>query len=134
VRASNRSGAWSPHELAIKVHVLPAWWQSWWFRLLVLGLLAAMVNALVRLRTRHLRLHQMELTRTVHERTADLEALALALQRKSAALEESSLTDPLTGLRNRRFLTQHIEADAALAVREYESHFKYGASCGRMPA
>ncbi|MEF8723025.1 MAG: two-component regulator propeller domain-containing protein [Candidatus Accumulibacter delftensis] len=127
VRASNRSGAWSPHELAIKVHVLPAWWQSWWFRLLVLGLLLAMVNALVRLRTRHLRLHEMELTQMVHARTAELEALALALQRKSVALEESSLTDPLTGLRNRRFLTQHIEADAALAVREYASHFKYGA-------
>jgi diguanylate cyclase (GGDEF)-like protein len=109
------------------VHVLPAWWQSWWFRLLVLGLLLAMVNALVRLRTRHLRLHEMELTRMVHARTAELETLALALQRKSVALEESSLTDPLTGLRNRRFLTQHIEADAALAVREYESHFKYGA-------
>jgi len=127
VRASNRSGAWSPHELAIKVRVMPAWWQSWWFQLLVLSLLVAMVNALVRLRTRSLRLRQGELKRMVRERTAELETLALALQRESAALEESSLTDPLTGLRNRRFLTQHIEADAALAVREYESHFKYGA-------
>jgi diguanylate cyclase (GGDEF) domain len=125
--ASNRSGAWSPHELAIKVRVMPAWWQSWWFQLLVLSLLVAMVNALVRLRTRSLRLRQGELKRMVRERTAELETLALALQRESAALEESSLTDPLTGLRNRRFLTQHIEADAALAVREYESHFKYGA-------
>jgi hypothetical protein len=43
VRASNRSGAWSPHELAIPVHVLPAWWQSWWFRLSVLVLLLLMV-------------------------------------------------------------------------------------------
>jgi diguanylate cyclase (GGDEF)-like protein len=127
VRASNVSGAWSPHELAIPVHVLPAWWQSWWFRLSVLVLLLLMVNALVRLRTRNLRLRQSELKRLVRERTAELETLAVALQRESAALEEASLTDPLTGLRNRRFLTQHIETDAALAVREYESHFRYGA-------
>jgi hypothetical protein len=128
VRASNRSGTWSPHELAIPVHIQPAWWQSTAFRLALLVLAAMMVYALVQMRTRHLRLRQVELQRTVRERTADLEKLALALQRESAALKESSLTDPLTGLRNRRFLTQHIEADLALAVREYESHLNYGAS------
>ncbi|MBC7939921.1 MAG: GGDEF domain-containing protein, partial [Chitinophagaceae bacterium] len=31
--------------------------------------------------------------------------------------QEASLTDPLTGLRNRRFLLQHIEADVAQVVR-----------------
>jgi hypothetical protein len=94
----------------------------------LLALLAAMDYALVQLRTRHLRARQIELERTVHERTADLEKLTQALQRESAALEESSLTDPLTGLRNRRFVALHIEADAALAVRECASHASYGAS------
>lgn len=126
-RATNRSGAWSPHQLAIPIRVLPSWWQSWWFHLAAPSLLILMVYALVQLRTRQLRLRQSELQRMVHERTVDLESLTLALKRESTALEESSLTDPLTGLRNRRFLTQHIEAEAALAVREYESHFKYGA-------
>jgi len=50
----------------------------------------------------------------VAERTAELR---LALQ----ALEESSLTDPLTGLRNRRFLLQHLEKDAALSLRKAKS-------------
>ncbi len=36
------------------------------------------------------------------------------------ALEEASLTDPLTGLRNRRFLHQHIEGDSALTLRRYD--------------
>ena len=124
VRATNRSGLWSPHELAIRVRIQPAWWQTGWFRMSLLALLAAMVYALVQLRTRHLRARQIELERTVHERTADLEKLTQALQRQSAALEESSLT----GLRNRRFVALHNEADAALAVREYASHASYGAS------
>ena len=127
-RATNRSGLWSPHELAVKVRILPAWWETWWFRLAVLSLLAAMVYAVVCWRTRHLRLRQIALERTVHERTADLEKLTLALQQESAALAEASLTDALTGLRNRRFVAQHIDADVALAVRAYESHLQYGAS------
>ena len=50
----------------------------------------------------------------VAERTAEL-------QHALHALEESSLTDPLTGLRNRRFLLQHLENDAALTVRRFEN-------------
>ncbi len=127
VRASNRSGIWSPHELATPVRILPAWWQSWWVRSLAGLALVLLVLALLQLRTRRLRRRQVELERTVRERTADLEKVALALQQESAALAESSLTDPLTGLRNRRFLTQHIEADCALTVRAYEGHRLYGA-------
>jgi diguanylate cyclase (GGDEF)-like protein len=38
-----------------------------------------------------------------------------------AAMKDLSLTDPLTGLRNRRFLTQAIDQDIAHAVRQHES-------------
>ncbi|HUI17129.1 MAG TPA: PAS domain S-box protein [Alphaproteobacteria bacterium] len=43
------------------------------------------------------------------------------------ALEEVSLTDPLTGLRNRRFLQQHMEADVALTLRYYEQWLRHPA-------
>jgi diguanylate cyclase (GGDEF)-like protein len=56
----------------------------------------------------------------VRERTADLQAVTQALRRESEALAEASLTDPLTGLRNRRFLVQQIDADIALALRRHE--------------
>ncbi len=36
------------------------------------------------------------------------------------AIEEVSLTDPLTGMRNRRFLQQYMDADVALTLRHYE--------------
>jgi diguanylate cyclase (GGDEF)-like protein len=117
VRGSNRVGDWSPQELDIAVEVLPAWWQTWWARALMGLATLALVYGVVRLRTRLLLSQQLALERRVDERTAELQALSLALQQKSQALEEASLTDPLTGLRNRRFLAQHIDSDVALALR-----------------
>lgn len=44
-----------------------------------------------------------------------------ALERANAEIRELSLTDPLTGLRNRRYLTEVIEALAAQALRPYRA-------------
>ncbi|WP_310388987.1 hypothetical protein [Roseateles sp.] len=61
----------------------------------------------MRSRTRLLRKRQLWLENKVRERTAELEA--------------SSLTAPLTGLRNRRFLALQIESDVALSLRRLEA-------------
>ncbi|WP_377703066.1 diguanylate cyclase [Pseudoduganella sp. UC29_71] len=42
------------------------------------------------------------------------------LERAYKALEEVSLTDQLTGLRNRRFFLQHVDADVAMTLRQYD--------------
>jgi diguanylate cyclase (GGDEF)-like protein len=120
VRATNRSGVWSPHELDIPVVVQPAWWQTPWAAGGAVALAGLAVVGLVRSRTAHLRRRQRELEASVRQRTVELERLTEALRRESEALKESSLTDPLTGLRNRRFLMMQIAEDAALAVRRYE--------------
>ena len=130
VRGTNRNGVWSPLELDIPVRVLPDWWQTWWARTLGGATLIALVYLLVALRTSYLRRSQMALEIKVRARTAELERLSLDLQAKTVALEESSLSDPLTGLRNRRFLTQHIDADVALAVRCHEQARGNGAGVG----
>jgi diguanylate cyclase (GGDEF)-like protein len=55
---------------------------------------------------------------------SDLERERVALEHQrqlNAALEQASLTDALTGLRNRRFLQHQVEADIAQALRRYEA-------------
>ncbi|MTV40308.1 diguanylate cyclase [Duganella radicis] len=45
----------------------------------------------------------------------------LELEQAYKALEEVSLTDQLTGLRNRRFFLQNVDADVAMSLRGYET-------------
>jgi diguanylate cyclase (GGDEF)-like protein len=52
-----------------------------------------------------------------------LQRLNEDLKQTNQVLEEASITDPLTGIRNRRFFSATIEADVAQAVRAYsEGH------------
>ena len=58
--------------------------------------------------------------KTLHATQAELIEKNLALECAYREQEQTSLTDPLTGLRNRRFLLQHIETDVAMALRPYD--------------
>lgn len=113
VRGTNRLGVWSRDVFRLGVHALPAWYETRWFRLLILVVLVLAAYGAHRLRTAVLRRRQRELEAIVERRTRELSEANVKLQ-------ELSLSDPLTGLRNRRFLTQHLEADIARTVRRYE--------------
>ena len=56
----------------------------------------------------------------LHAAQAQLLEKNLELERAYKALEDVSLTDQLTGLRNRRFFLQHVEADVAMTLRKHE--------------
>ncbi|MGH8107674.1 MAG: two-component regulator propeller domain-containing protein [Arenimonas sp.] len=120
IRGSNRNGVWSDKILEIPVQVLPAWWQTWWFFLVCAVLAVASIIALIHARTTYLRSKRAELEEKVLQRTNELETMAHALADKSRALEEASLADPLTGLRNRRFFDQHIQADIENCFRFHD--------------
>jgi len=48
--------------------------------------------------------------------------LNLELRRTNVVLQEASLTDPLTGLRNRRYFSATIDADVNQALRSHADH------------
>lgn len=113
VRGTNRLGVWSSHVLRVSVRAKPAWFEAWWFGILVAALVVALAYALHLMRTAVLRRRQSELETIVSERTYELSEANLKLQ-------ELSVSDPLTGLRNRRFLAQHLEADVSVSLRKFQ--------------
>lgn len=90
-------------EASMSFVVLTPWYRKPVAIALGLGALGGLFYLALFLRTRSLRRRQRELETTVEQKTAEL--------------REASFTDPLTGLRNRRYFAEVIESEAALACR-----------------
>ncbi len=124
VRAGFGDGTWGP-VASLTFRVLPAWYQTWWFRTLAVLGFAGLVVLVVRLRMAALKSRNLELESLVEARTH-------ALAEANETLKQLTVTDPLTGLKNRRFLDLTIEDDLAQVHRDYQTIFRNQAH--RMPS
>lgn len=73
LRVSNADGVWSKQERRVRVVIIPPFWQTWWFRLLMLSAGAACLWVAYRGRVSYIQRRNKVLERLVHERTAELE-------------------------------------------------------------
>ncbi len=72
VRGSNNDGVWNKQGTYITLHIIPPYWQTWWFRLLLLIGLLLMLYGIYRLRVRSIRRQQDALRQQVDERTREV--------------------------------------------------------------
>ncbi len=72
VRGSNRFGKFANQEINIPIRVLPAWWQTNWFKVLMVLLSGSLVYAGYRWRVTKLQVHALSMQRTIDARTADI--------------------------------------------------------------
>ncbi len=79
VKAANSDGVWTAEPLRIEVEVQPEFWQTWWFRLLIVALLAGMAYLFVRWRVRQLK-ERERLKAGFNQRLAEVEMSALRAQ------------------------------------------------------
>lgn len=96
----------------LSFQVLRPWWQTWWFEGTLLSLVGLAVYGGIRWRTKVLMQRMVRLEALVHERTWDLEVA-------NEALEQASMVDPLTGLKNRRYLRLAMPELEARSIRAY---------------
>lgn len=120
VQSANNDGLWNTQGAAVDVVVIPAPWNTWWaylsYFLIAVSLLALYLHrqrAELRREARQRMLLEQEVdsrTQELAQRNSDLEAL-------NEKLAEASVTDSLTGLRNRRYVDQFITTEIALFER-----------------
>jgi len=90
VRGALRDSDWG-EPASLRFEVIPAWWQTGWFRGGALVGLVALVVGGVRYRTRRIRRRALKLERAVAERTDDLRRYARAVEEHSRALDRANV-------------------------------------------
>lgn len=129
VKAANSAGVWNDTGFAMPVRVAAPPWATWWAYLAYLGMAA---QAALFFWFAHKRKVQREeeysrrLEQEVEARTEQLNDRNEQLRLLNQALQESSLSDPLTGLRNRRFVFEEVSRDLEVVRRriddEHQGH------------
>jgi signal transduction histidine kinase/DNA-binding response OmpR family regulator len=85
VWARSGRGVWSVEPARFSFGILPAWWQTWWFRLACAGALGSLIGVIWLWRTRRMVLVQQRLESAVAERTGELAQEKLRAEEASRA-------------------------------------------------
>ncbi|MGN6513500.1 MAG: diguanylate cyclase, partial [Lysobacteraceae bacterium] len=118
VIAANNAGVWNPRPALLRFSIAPYFQETWLFRAMLAALALVLLYAGYRWQQlRHAR-QRAQLEAQVQARTVELHAA-------NARLEMASQTDPLTGLRNRRYLANQIPADIAYYDRQRTRRAEY---------
>lgn len=118
VQAVNNDGVPSAKTLWVDLDVRPPWYQTRWFQLMAIigaGLLGA---GLLHIRNHGRLKRKAWLEDEVKQRTSDLDSANRQIQEQNRQLTELSRTDPLTGLGNRRALTDVLPVEMSILKRE----------------
>ncbi len=73
VKATNADGRWNQEEARINICILPAWWETWWFRIFAGFFIIGMITLIIYRRFRLLERQKKILQEKVSERTKELE-------------------------------------------------------------
>ena len=106
VRGTNNAGVAARKTATLPFSIAPRFHETPWFFALALLALVMVVAVGAKLQQRRHQQQRQALELLVSQRTADLEIA-------NQSLKEASDTDPLTGLRNRRYMTGQLPADLA---------------------
>jgi diguanylate cyclase (GGDEF)-like protein len=122
LKGANSDGKWNEDGVAVGVDVAaPPWATPWAFTGYSVFLVGA-IFGMARIQQRKFD-REAEYARVlefrVQERTRELSERQRELEKANHDLAQASITDSLTGLANRRFLTEYIEKEVALLHRRY---------------
>lgn len=91
VKGSNADGTWDEEGTRIKILISPPFWQTWWFRVLMILFFLSLLALFYHLRVRDLSRQKRELEKTVKEKTAEIMHRNLELQSINREFVEANM-------------------------------------------
>ncbi len=73
VKASNHDGCWNNEGISLHITITPPWWQTWWFKTLVIIFIVFLLLSIYFIRVNILKKRQKELETIVKKRTMEVE-------------------------------------------------------------
>ncbi|MEM8767107.1 MAG: two-component regulator propeller domain-containing protein [Pseudomonadota bacterium] len=129
IQAANNDGVWNRTGASMQVTVTQEPWKTWWAYLGYALLFLALIGAYLRAQAVKLRWESQQrvlLENEVSERTREIAQRNWELEKLNDKLAEASVTDSLTGLRNRRYVDQFINSEVSLFERSKMSDYLEG--------
>ena len=90
VIASNNDGLWNMDPVELKITIMPPFWKTWWFWIIVILQFIALVAVSFLMRIRNLNLQRRMLEQKVEERTKDLYETNLQLKEQTEILNNTN--------------------------------------------
>jgi ligand-binding sensor domain-containing protein/signal transduction histidine kinase len=80
LRGTNSDGVWSDQIQSIEIIVVPPYWETWWFRSLLVVFFGVAIVGALRWRVKSIENKNQELERLVRKRTTDLEKRTVEIE------------------------------------------------------
>jgi signal transduction histidine kinase/CheY-like chemotaxis protein/streptogramin lyase len=90
VKATNSDGVWNEDGEAVKIIIVPPFWQMWWFRILIALLAAGLIFAIFEIRISMVRKQKEKLEIQVRERTLELQQTMVELKKSKEAADSAN--------------------------------------------
>ncbi|MDI1230743.1 MAG: response regulator [Methylobacter sp.] len=123
VKASNNNGIWNETGVSLPITIIPPYWQTLWFRTIVIGTVLGLLIVVYFLRIRQLHLIQARLENQVAQRTEELQSMTqqalAAVEIKSAFLANMSheIRTPMNAIMGMIYAT--LQTDLTANQRNY---------------
>jgi len=90
VKSTNSDGVWSDREKSLFITITPPFWQTWWFRTLLIASIFICIIIAYKIRMRSVKRYQATLEQKIHTRTKELQAQKKKLSEAAHELSEKN--------------------------------------------